>query len=29
VNVKFTTAEGMGWVGSGEGVAALAIAAVT
>jgi 2-C-methyl-D-erythritol 2,4-cyclodiphosphate synthase len=26
VNVKFTTAEGMGWVGSGEGVAALAIA---
>jgi 2-C-methyl-D-erythritol 2,4-cyclodiphosphate synthase len=28
VNVKFTTAEGMGWVGSGEGVAALAIAMV-
>ena len=28
VNVKFTTAEGMGWVGSGEGVAALAIATV-
>jgi 2-C-methyl-D-erythritol 2,4-cyclodiphosphate synthase len=29
VNVKFTTAEGMGWVGSGEGVAALAVATVT
>jgi 2-C-methyl-D-erythritol 2,4-cyclodiphosphate synthase len=29
VNVKFTTAEGMGWVGSGEGAAALAIATVT
>jgi 2C-methyl-D-erythritol 2,4-cyclodiphosphate synthase len=28
VNVKFTTAEGMGWVGSGEGIAALAIATV-
>jgi 2-C-methyl-D-erythritol 2,4-cyclodiphosphate synthase len=28
VNVKFTTAEGMGWVGRGEGVAALAIATV-
>jgi 2-C-methyl-D-erythritol 2,4-cyclodiphosphate synthase len=28
VNVKFTTAEGMGWVGSGEGVAAMAIATV-
>jgi 2-C-methyl-D-erythritol 2,4-cyclodiphosphate synthase len=26
VNVKFSTAEGMGWVGSGEGIAALAIA---
>ena len=29
VNVKFTTGEGMGWVGSGEGAAALAIATVT
>ena len=29
VNVKFTTAEGMGWVGSGEGIAALAIATVS
>jgi 2-C-methyl-D-erythritol 2,4-cyclodiphosphate synthase len=29
VNVKFTTAEGMGWVGSGEGIAALAIATLT
>jgi 2-C-methyl-D-erythritol 2,4-cyclodiphosphate synthase len=28
VNVKFATAEGMGWVGSGEGIAALAIATV-
>jgi 2-C-methyl-D-erythritol 2,4-cyclodiphosphate synthase len=28
VNVKFTTAERMGWVGSGEGVAALAVATV-
>jgi 2-C-methyl-D-erythritol 2,4-cyclodiphosphate synthase len=28
VNVKFTTAEGMGWIGSGEGIAALAIATV-
>jgi 2-C-methyl-D-erythritol 2,4-cyclodiphosphate synthase len=28
VNVKFSTAEGMGWVGSGEGIAALAIATV-
>lgn len=28
VNVKFTTGEGMGFVGRGEGVAALAIAAV-
>jgi 2-C-methyl-D-erythritol 2,4-cyclodiphosphate synthase len=28
VNVKFTTGEGMGWVGSGEGVAAMAIATV-
>jgi 2-C-methyl-D-erythritol 2,4-cyclodiphosphate synthase len=26
VNVKFTTNEGMGWVGRGEGVAALAVA---
>jgi 2-C-methyl-D-erythritol 2,4-cyclodiphosphate synthase len=26
VNVKFSTAEGMGWVGSGEGIAALAVA---
>jgi 2-C-methyl-D-erythritol 2,4-cyclodiphosphate synthase len=29
VNVKFTTAEGMGWVGRGEGVAALAVATVS
>jgi 2-C-methyl-D-erythritol 2,4-cyclodiphosphate synthase len=29
VNVKFTTAEGMGWVGSGEGIAALAIATIS
>ena len=28
VNVKFTTNEGMGWIGSGEGAAALAIATV-
>jgi 2-C-methyl-D-erythritol 2,4-cyclodiphosphate synthase len=28
VNVKFTTGEGMGFVGRGEGVAALAVAAV-
>ena len=28
VNVKFTTNEGMGWVGRGEGVAALAVATV-
>ena len=28
VNVKFTTNEGMGWVGSGEGAAAMAIATV-
>jgi len=28
VNVKFSTAEGMGWVGGGEGIAALAIATV-
>ena len=28
VNVKFTTAEGMGFIGRGEGVAALAIATV-
>jgi 2-C-methyl-D-erythritol 2,4-cyclodiphosphate synthase len=28
VNVKFTTAEGMGWVGRGEGIAALSIATV-
>jgi 2-C-methyl-D-erythritol 2,4-cyclodiphosphate synthase len=29
VNVKFTTAEGMGWIGRGEGVAALAVATVS
>jgi 2-C-methyl-D-erythritol 2,4-cyclodiphosphate synthase len=28
VNVKFTTNEGMGWVGRGEGMAAIAIATV-
>jgi 2C-methyl-D-erythritol 2,4-cyclodiphosphate synthase len=28
VNVKFTTGEGMGFVGRGEGMAALAIATV-
>jgi 2-C-methyl-D-erythritol 2,4-cyclodiphosphate synthase len=28
VNVKFSTAEGISWVGSGEGIAALAIATV-
>jgi 2-C-methyl-D-erythritol 2,4-cyclodiphosphate synthase len=28
VNVKFTTNEGMGWIGRGEGVAVLAVATV-
>jgi 2-C-methyl-D-erythritol 2,4-cyclodiphosphate synthase len=28
VNVKFTTNEGMGWVGRGEGIGALAVATV-
>ena len=28
VNVKFTTNEGMGWIGTGEGAAAMAIATV-
>jgi 2-C-methyl-D-erythritol 2,4-cyclodiphosphate synthase len=28
VNVKFTTNEAMGWIGRGEGVAALAVATV-
>jgi 2-C-methyl-D-erythritol 2,4-cyclodiphosphate synthase len=28
VNVKFTTNEGMGWIGRGEGVAAIAVATV-
>jgi len=28
VNVKFTTNEGMGWIGRGEGAAALAVATV-
>ena len=26
VNVKFTTNEGMGWIGRGEGIGALAVA---
>ena len=28
VNVKFTTNEGMGWIGRGEGAGAMAIATV-
>src|SRR4051794_25320379 len=28
VNVKFTTNEGMGWIGRGEGIGALAVASV-
>ncbi len=28
VNVKFSTNEGMGWIGRGEGIAALAVAAL-